>query len=234
MSESGLLPRVIDYPSSDGKPMTESDAQFIPLNYVTNALRRHFEPGDDVYVSANMFLYYERGNPRAVVSPDVFVVLGARQYVRDSYLLWNEPKAPDLVLEVTSRSTRGEDQGRKKRLYASLEVGEYFLFDPKGDYLRPPLQGFVLRHGRYERLPTVLLPGGQRSVRSETVGLHFWVRDGQLRLYDAEKRRDLLSYSETDAARRAAEDRAVKEATARRLAEDRIAELEARLRNARD
>ena len=50
----------------------------------------------------NSFLYYERGNPRAVVAPDVYVVVGAPEYLRDTYMLWNEPKGPDFVLEMTS------------------------------------------------------------------------------------------------------------------------------------
>ena len=247
MSEFGLSPRVIDYPSSDGKPMTESEAQFLPLTYAALALREHFEKRGDVYVGANMFLYYEESNPRAVVAPDVFVVVGAPKRVRDSYLLWNEPKGPDFVLEITSRSTRREDQGRKKRIYASLGVGEYFLFDPTGDYLRPRLQGFVLRQGHYERLPTARLPHGQPSLSSEAVGLHLVVRGEELRLYDPDKGHDLLSYSEERATRKAAEDRAAKaeaarraaeartarEEAARKAAEVRIAELEAHRRNSR-
>ena len=261
MSEPGLSPRVIDYPSSDGKPMTESEAQFLPLTYVALALREHFEQRDDVYVGANMFLYYEENNPRTVVAPDVFVVVGAPKRVRDSYLLWNEPKGPDFVLEITFRSTRREDQGRKKRVYASLGVGEYFLFDPTGDYLRPRLQGFVLRQGRYEPLPTARLPNGEPSLSSEAVGLHLRVRGEELRLYDPDKGRDLFYYSEwakahareadraatEEAARKAAEDRAATEEAARKAAEDRaateeagrkaaearIAELEALLRNPR-
>ena len=184
MSESGFRPYVIDYPSSDGKPMTESEAQFLPLTYAALALRAHFEKRGDVYVGANMFLYFEENNPRAVVAPDVFVVVGAPKRVRDSYLLWNEPKGPDFVLEITSRSTRRQDQGRKKRIYASLGVGEYFLFDPTGDYLRPRLEGFVLRQGRYERLPTARLAHGEPSLSSEAVGLHLVVRGDALRLYD--------------------------------------------------
>ena len=240
MSESGLSPRVIDYPSSDGKPMTESEAQFLPLTYAALALRDHFGQRDDVYVGANMFLYYEKSNPRAVVAPDVFVVVGAPKRVRDSYLLWNEPKGPDFVLEITSRSTRREDQGRKKRIYASLGVGEYFLFDPTGDYLRPRLQGFGLRQGRYERLATARLPHGEPSLSSEAVGLHLVVRGEALRLYDPDKGHDLLSYSESvkahareETARKAAEDRAAREEAARKAAEVRIAELEAHLRNSR-
>ena len=247
MSESGLSPRVIDYPSSDGKPMTESEAQFLPLTYAALALREHFEQRGDVYVGANMFLYFEENNPRAVVAPDVFVVVGAPKHVRDSYLLWNEPKGPDFVLEITSRSTRHQDQGRKKRIYASLGVGEYFLFDPTGDYLRPRLQGFVLRQGRYERLPAAPLPHGEPSLYSEAVGLHLRVRGEELRLYDPDKGHDLFYYSEwakahareedratkEEAMRKAAEDRAAKEEAARKAAEARIAELEAHLRNSR-
>ena len=167
--------------------------------------------------------------------------------MRDSYLLWNEPKGPDFVLEITSRSTRREDQGRKKRVYASLGVGEYFLFDPTGDYLRPRLQGFVLRQGRYEPLPTARLPNGEPSLSSEAVGLHLRVRGEELRLYDPDKGRDLFYYSEwakahareadraakEEAARKAAEDRAATEEAGRKAAEARIAELEALLRNPR-
>ena len=226
MNESGLLPRVIDYPSSDGKPMTESEAQFLPLTYAALALREHFEQRDDVYVGANMFLYYEENNPQAVVAPDVFVVIGAPKRLRDSYLLWNEPKVPDFVLEITSRSTRREDEGRKKRVYASLGIGEYFLFDPTGDYLRPRLQGFVLRQGRYVRLPSVRRARGEPSLRSDAVGLNLLVRGETLRLFDPERARDLFSYSELAAAH-------AREENARKTAENRVAELATRLTRTR-
>ena len=85
-----------------------------------------------MYVGSNNFLYYERGNPRAVVSPDVYVVVGAAAHLRDSYLLWNEPKGPDFVLEVTLASTRRANERRKRDVYASLGVSEYFLLRPEG------------------------------------------------------------------------------------------------------
>ena len=254
MSEYGLSPRVIEYPSSDGKPMTESEAQFIPMHYVAGALRTHFRERDDVYVGTNMFLYYERGNPAAVISPDVFVVIGAPKYVRDSYMLWNEPKGPDFVLEITSRSTRAEDQGRKKYIYESLGVGEYFLFDPTGDYLRPQLQGFALRGGIYQPMSTVL-SDGERGLFSQSTGLGLLVRNDELRLHDPVTGRDLVSLTEAvqgqereaaarkaaearadneAAARKAAEARADNEAAARKAAEAHVAELEALLRQRRE
>ena len=73
----------------------------------------------------------------------------------DTYLLWNEPKGPDFVLEVTSPSTRRADERRKRDVYASLGVSEYFLYDPRAEYLTPPLQGYRLQEGKYRPLPAV-------------------------------------------------------------------------------
>ena len=137
----------VDYPSSDGQPMAETDHQRTPLTYAVDALRLHFRDRPDVYVSGNLFMYYQEGNPRAVVAPDVFVVLGADNADRSTYRLWEEPKGPDFVLEITSRSTRREDQVSKRELYRSLRVQEYWQFDPTHDYLEPPLQGLELVAG---------------------------------------------------------------------------------------
>ena len=109
-------PATVDYPDSDGQPVAETDFQRIPLWYANDVLARHFRDRDDIYVSANMFVYFEEGNPKAVVAPDVFVVLGAPDHKRRSYKVWEEPKGPDFVLEITSHSTRSADQGPKRRI----------------------------------------------------------------------------------------------------------------------
>ena len=108
-------------------------------------------------------MYYQEGNPRAVVAPDVFVVLGADNADRSTYRLWEEPKGPDFVLEITSRSTRREDQVSKRELYRSLRVQEYWQFDPTHDYLEPPLQGLELVAGG---VPPRARNRGQKSGRS--------------------------------------------------------------------
>ena len=41
-------------------------------------------------------------------------------------MLWREPKVPDFVLEITSQSTRVQDQGTKRERYALLGVQEHF------------------------------------------------------------------------------------------------------------
>ena len=229
MSRSGLPHDAVVYPTSDGQPMAETGIHGECMMYVTIALRRWFASHGraDVCVGMNNFLYYEQGNPRAVVAPDVYVVVGAPGHLRDTYLLWNEPKAPDFVLEVTSASTRRDDRRRKRDVYAALGVTEYFLYDPRAEYLAPPLQGFRLREdGEYRALPAVtVLANRGTAVASEVLGLT--LRDERearmVRLRDPATGEDLLTYEESEQAR---ED----EAAALRTAEARIAELEARLR----
>ena len=225
MSHTGLPHDAVVYPTSDGQPMAETPVHGDCMMYVTSALRWWFEKHgrEDVYVGMNNFLYYERGNPRAVVAPDVYVVVGApASPPRDTYMLWNEPKAPDFVLEVTSKSTRGADERRKRDVYASLGVSEYFLYDPQAEWLTPPLQGFRLHEGAYRAVPAVtVLSNRGVAVASGVLGLE--LRDERearrVRLRDPVTGESLLSHQESERARE-------EEAAARRAAEARIRELE--------
>ena len=235
----------VDYPSSDGKPMAESDFQLHPLIYAVERLRRYFRNDPDVYVSGNLLIYYEEGNKRKAVAPDVFVVFGARNVKRSSYLLWEEPKGPDFVLEITSRSTWREDQ-EKRELYRRLGVREYCQYDPTRDYLEPPLQGAELVGREYQPLPVRELADGTLTLRSEVLGLELrlQVAEERLRFHDPQTGQDLPDLAETDdqllqeaaahqaeaAARRAAEARARQEATARQREATARQEAEARAR----
>ena len=228
MSRIGLLDDGVVYPTSDDQPMAESAIHRRCMIDVADTLELWFKKHgrDDVCVGSNNFLYYERGNPRAVVAPDVYVVVGAPAGLRDTYMLWNEPKGPDFVLEVTSKSTRRDDERRKRDVYAALGVREYFLYDPWAEYLVPPLQGFRLRDGEYRALPGVTaLSNRGVAVASEVLGLE--LRDEResrrLRLHDRATGEDLLTHEEAEQAREEAE-------RVRRAAEGRVAELEARLR----
>lgn len=227
----------VHYPDSDGLPMAESDFQREPLTYAVESLRFHFRDRKDVYVSGNMFIYYEKGNPGAVVAPDVFVVMGAPNHDRRSYLLWQEPKAPDFVMEITSASTRSEDQGTKRGLYAFLGVREYWQYDPTSDYLKPPLRGLQLQVENYVPLPAHSSLDGGIVMRSAVLGLDLRLEKGRLRFYDPATNEQLLSYQEAELqrreemqARQRAEAEARREAAAQQAVEARLAELEATLR----
>ena len=218
-TNSLLAPATVDYPSSDGKPLAETDHQRIPLTYAVDGLRHHFRDRSDVYVSGNLFIYYERGNPQSVVAPDVFVVFGAPNAKRSTYQLWKEPKGPDFVLEITSRSTRHEDQVGKRALYRSLGVREYWQYDPTGDYLEPPLLGLELVAGDYRPLPTRELADGTPASSSAVLALDLRLTERGLRFHDPATGRDLPDLAEAEAVRREAEVERRQERQARRRAE---------------
>jgi len=172
--------RTNSYPTTDGRPMAETDLHRLLMIDLLQALEDWFADDPDLYVSENLLLFYEEGNKRRHVSPDVFVVFGVPKRVRENYLLWEEGRGPNVVIELTSSSTRREDTDKKHDLYRDvLRVPEYFLFDPYGDYLDPRFQGYRLAGGTYR--PMRLKDG---RLRSRQLGLDL-VPDGrQLRLVD--------------------------------------------------
>jgi len=222
MSQS-IPPRAaIEYPSGDGKPLAENDPQLHAIHYAFGALALCYAARPDVYVSADLLAYYEEGNPRVSVAPDVFVVFGVEDRKRMNYKAWEEGKGPDFVLEMASPNTWREDVERKPAIYAGLGVREYFLYDPTGAHLTPVLQGYRLVDGGYRRRSAVESIDRTLMLPSEVLGLELRARGDAMRFHDPSTGQDLLSHTEEHAARRAAETRAD-------AAEERLAELEALL-----
>jgi Uma2 family endonuclease len=192
-----LTAAAVVYPTRDGKPVAETPVHRDILFDLLFLLRRRFEADPMAYVSGNMMMYYVEGDKRRHVSPDVFVTLGIPDdgRRRDAYLVWEEGKGPDLVIELTSKSTRREDQGSKLALYRDvLKVREYFLFDPYGEFLQPPLKGFRLVEGEYEPIAPV-----EGRLPSEVTGLHLEPLVENLRLYDPSTARHLPTSKELQA-----------------------------------
>ena len=207
----------VSYPESDGQPVAETDVHRTLMFALIGMFQAFFRDDPHVYISGNLFLYYQEGDPRQVVAPDVFVVQGVRNRQRRIYKLWEEGVVPAVVFELTSRSTRGDDLRSKYDLYERLGVTEYFLFDPLGEYLRPPCRGYRLHQGRYR--PLVAAEDG--SLWSAVLRLALHPRREQLRLYDPARQRWLPTPQEETMARRAAEERAGVEVAARQAAEQR-------------
>ena len=197
MAVAGLkTSATIHYPVTDGKPMGETDAHIAQILDLRFSLSRYFRDDPQVYVAADLLFYYVEGEPKEFVVPDVFVVRGVPKGERRVYKLWEEGRAPEVVFEITSPSTRREDLGTKKVLYADLGVREYFLFDPTGE-VRPPLLGFRLIDAEYQAL--------QAPLVSELLGLDLRVEANRLRLYDRRTGKKLLTAEEADEARETAE-----------------------------
>jgi len=212
------------YIESDGKPMGETPQHIDNMMYLLEPLKAWFAADPRVFVAANMFVHYERGNRNRHVSPDVFVVKGIEKDVRPrrrSYRVWEEEKAPDFVVEVTSASTREEDLTTKRDIYQDvLRVQEYFLFDPFEEHLHPPLQGYRLASGRYRPIRPV-----KSRLPSKVLGLHLEPSGELLRLYDAASGRWLPIPSELLEAQKHALEAQKQAEAARRAAEAEIERL---------
>jgi Uma2 family endonuclease len=190
---SRRTPPDIDYPSGDGLPMAETPLHRQNLTDQIAMLSAWFAGDPLVYVSGNMFVYYVRGDRNKHLAPDVFVVRGVpKDKPRKTYRIWEEGKSLDAVIELTSQSTREEDEEDKFVLYRDeLKVREYFLFDPYAEYLVPPLKGYRLLRRKY--VPIEPVAG---RLPSEVLGLHLEANGPVLRLYDSAAGRWLLTPAE--------------------------------------
>lgn len=136
------------YPSSDGEPVAETFVHLYAMLITLEVLRQYLA-GQQATVLGNQFLYYAQGYPKLRVAPDVMVIFEVEPGGRDNYKIWEEGQAPAVIFEMTSKGTQEQDQSFKKTLYAQLEVQEYWLFDPKGEWIVEKLRGYYLQGEDY-------------------------------------------------------------------------------------
>jgi Uma2 family endonuclease len=79
---------------------------------------------EDGFVSGNMFVYYSMAlfRNKDFKGPDFFVVLGVPKGERRSWVVWEEGKAPDVVIELLSESTAQADKNEKKLIYQAANA----------------------------------------------------------------------------------------------------------------
>ncbi|MEZ6137177.1 MAG: Uma2 family endonuclease [Pirellulaceae bacterium] len=204
----------IYYPESDGKPMGETDLHRDAMFRHIELLKRYYQ-GQQAYVTGDLLLYYEKGNAKKFIVPDLLVTKGLEQFRRRIYKLWNEG-VPHFVLETTSNKTKKKDLEIKPQIYAGLGIAEYFLFDPTCDYLDPQLQGNRLVNGEYQRVAT----DARGRLFSQQWELELCVEHEELQFYRIDNGQRLLTAAES----------CELEAEARLEAEAEVAKLRERLR----
>ncbi len=147
-ASSAKPPQEIIYPSADGEPLAETSVHVDAIVNIVVALRQYLQ-GQRTIVLANQFLYYAQGFPKLRVAPDVMVIFDVEPGDRDNYKIWEEGQVPVVIFEVTSASTQDQDEGFKKSLYESIEVHEYWQFDPRGEWIPEQLRGYRLQGDTY-------------------------------------------------------------------------------------
>jgi Uma2 family endonuclease len=161
-----------ELPCDDGMPM-ETQRHALQMQLLIDPLRLFWADRMDAYVGGNMFIYFslEQVRHQDFRGPDFFAVLGVPKRERKSWVVWQEGKGPDVVIELLSENTAAQDKGEKKDIYQDrLRVPEYFWFDP----FTAEWAGFTLRNRGYEPLTE----DGQGRLTSQCLKLALVRWDG--------------------------------------------------------
>ncbi|MEH2368766.1 Uma2 family endonuclease [Nostoc sp.] len=172
----------IFYPSADGQPVAETYDHLYALLTTLEVLKQYLA-NRQATVLANQFLYYAQGFPKLRVAPDVMVIFDVAPGGRDNYKTWEEGQVPTVIFEMTSFGTKGQDEIFKKTLYEQLGVKEYWLFDPKGEWVEQQLRGYRLRGEIYEPI---------QDGRSEPLQLRLVVEGRLIGFYQEDTGEKLL------------------------------------------
>jgi Uma2 family endonuclease len=221
---------LLDPQPGDEIPQSDPHAQVVTTLY--QMLKRHYEPVQDVVIFFDMKIVWGiPGLPEP--SPDLAILRGLpRREGRSIYKVPEEGVLPCLIIEAVSFSDAAmykNDHEEKVRIYQRAGIPEYLIIDPPF----PPNDPLTLTayrlapDGRYRRID----PDPMGRIHSETTNLFFAPsEDGRtVRVGDAGTGEWLLTGSEEQAARKVAEERAVREAEGRKAAEAEIARLRAEL-----
>jgi hypothetical protein len=126
--------------------------------------------GRPFLVLVNVGWFYQRHTPAVVpdclLSLDVTCPQDLQVKEGHSYYQWDMGKQPDVIIEVVSDRTGGEES-YKKDLYARLGVAYYAVFDPKHLLSTDTLRTYELVGGEYRRAD----PGPWSKVG---LGLRVW------------------------------------------------------------
>ncbi|MBH8577935.1 Uma2 family endonuclease [Nostocaceae cyanobacterium CENA369] len=161
-----MPPTQADLPCDDGIPM-ETQRHKVQMDMLIDTLSPWLSARSDGYVGGNMFVYFSLAQVKNqdFRGPDFFAVLGVPKKERLSWVVWEEGKPPDVVIELLSESTAAQDKNEKKLIYQNLlRVPEYFWFDP---FNSEDWAGFFLNRGVYQSI----VPNTKNQLVSQSLGL---------------------------------------------------------------
>ncbi len=175
-----LPPTQDDLPCDDGVPMETLRHQF-QMDLLIDVMDLWLAARGDGFAGGNMFLYYslEQTRHNTFVGPDFFVALDVPRGERKSWVVWEQGKGPDLVVELLSASTGQYDKTLKKTLYArQVRVPEYYWYDP---FNPEDFAGFTLHGSNYQPLAI----DAKGRIHSPILNLDLGRRPGTFRGVDA-------------------------------------------------
>ena len=222
---------IIQFPDAPPEEMTAYHTVNMP-GYPP-ALMAHFgSPESTVILSEVAAGLFTREGREGIRFPDLLIALNANPAAigpRNGYLIPEQGKPPDFVLEVASESTGRRDETVKRDDYARLGVPEYWRFDPSGGrYHSSHMAADRLVEGVYQPIPIYQTDESHFWGRSEVLGLSLCWEEGQLRFWDPVAQQYLTTYMEERDARLAERDARLAEREARLAEREARQEAEAR------
>lgn len=212
---------------TDSEKAAMTSFKHLAFTGIVRDLFMHFgEPEDAVFMGERYLVERldlppsERRIPDLLIAFNANVALMERQ---NGYVIADQGKSPDFILEVGSPSTRREDVGRKRDDYARMGVLEYWRFDEEDSPNVVKLAGDRLVGGSYEPMPISALSEGAMEGCSQILNLCLRWEQGKLRWYDPANARYVLTAEDYALAARDYAERADQ-------AEARARELEEQLR----
>ena len=183
----------IVYPKQREDDMGESSIHAKLINRLLQMLLHFFERRKDVFLSANMNLYYEEKNPNKWYAPDLLVAFGVPNHERQSYQVWKEKIFPQVIFEVASERTWKMDISEKLEIYGELGAEEYYILDPEFAYLPAPMLAF---HRKGERLLTAQVKDDR--IFSPRLGLEIVRAENTFRLFNPQTGEFLRTLEEAE------------------------------------
>jgi Uma2 family endonuclease len=165
------------------EPPLESDLHRKQIDLLIRLLEWWWRNRQDFYVSGNLTIYFNPNQKKSqdFRGPDFFVVLDTERKPRRSWMIWEEGKYPNIIIELLSPSTAEIDKGFKKKLYQdTFRTFDYFWFDPE----TLEFAGFHLVDGKYQPLE----PNSQGWLWSQQLELFLGVHNSQLRFFSSDSK----------------------------------------------
>ena len=227
-----------DPPKSQDEKMTAS--KHLSITGGAHFLAQHLGNPDTTIVGSDLYLIpiptTELTSMAGAVYPDLLVAFNADPalyHAQNGYVISEQGKPPDFVLEVASRSTGRRDTVEKRLIYAERGILEYWRFDETGEFHGARLAGDRLVDGGYEPIEIDELPDGSLQGHSAVLNVDLRWADGQLHWYDPATGLHIATFDSEREGRIRAQARAAAEQQARAAAEARVRELEDQLRQLR-
>ena len=163
------------------EPEMESSLHALQLRMLVNILEWYWRDRNDFFIGDNLTVYFSREQLKThdFRGPDFFLVKGVERRHRPSWVVWEEGKFPDLIIELLSESTATIDRHIKKTIYEErFRTPEYFWFSP----ITGEFRGFRLYGNEYQEIA----PDDQGRLWSQVLNLYLGTHNQLLRFFGSD------------------------------------------------